>query len=461
VSSDNQAAIAISGPVNGTSFTVVPNPVVADTTVTLTVRDTGTAPLASTIVTVKPGTVNNSVTITPTDGDACHPGFCSGSDALVSTTISQGGVPLAARSVRFEVVTGTFAFVTTTNGVDSLSSSITVITDETGKAVARIRIPAGAANQGALIQITDLGTGTFIRTSFSIVQSTGSTPGFSVLPSSVAFVGPTTNQCAGADNTQGAQFTIVGGVAPYSVSSSTSAFTVFPSTVSASGGTFVAKPNGTCSPTPGTTFIVTDSSGHTATATATNSPGTTAPPALAVTPDTVTLTSCSGKASASVAGGTGKYFASSGSDAVDVSQVVDGTFTVSRRNPSGAVPPDSSNKSSVNVGVSDGTSVVNLEVDLAGTGKGDCPALHASPPSVTLTSCAAQTVTLSGGSGTYNPTSSNQSVTATMTTPTTLSIQRTSPSTSFSGSATIVVQNGGDQITVPVNATGAGLGACP
>ncbi len=158
VSSSNQAVIQISGPISGSTFTVIPNPVLSSTTVTLTVRDTGTAPTVSSIVTVQPGTVNNSVTITPTN-NGCQPAICSGDDALVSTTISQGGIPLGARSVRFDVVTGTFSFVTTANGVDSLTSTVSVLTDETGKATARIRIPANAANQSALMQITDLGTG--------------------------------------------------------------------------------------------------------------------------------------------------------------------------------------------------------------------------------------------------------------------------------------------------------------
>jgi hypothetical protein len=40
-----------------------------------------------------------------------------------------------------------------------------------------IRIASTAPNQTALLQITDIGTGTFQRTSFAIAQSTGSSPG--------------------------------------------------------------------------------------------------------------------------------------------------------------------------------------------------------------------------------------------------------------------------------------------
>jgi hypothetical protein len=462
VSSSNQAIVPISGSINGSTFTVVPNPVVANTTVTLTVRDTGTTPAASATITVQPGTVNNNVTITPTSTQAaaCSPAICSGGDALVSVTISQGGIPLAARGVRFDAVTGSFSFVTTVNGVDSLTSTVTVVTDETGKAIARIRIPANAANQSALIQITDLGTGTFVRTSFTIAQSTGSSPGFSVLPSGVVFQGPNTTQCAGADNTAGALFTIIGGVPPYTVISGTSAFTVFPPTVSTSGGTFVAKPNGTCSPAPGTTLIVTDSSGHTATATAQNIPGTTAAPDLAVAPDTVTLSSCTGSASVRVAGGVSStYFASEGSDALNA-DVSGNTVTISRKNPSsapGAGP--------LSVGVSDGSTVATITVNLTGDATGACSTvIHASPSSVTLTDCTTPTtVTLSGGTGPFTSVSDNASVgvTATGARGETLTISRVAHSGAFTPPASISITNGSNSTQLLVNASTSGSATCP
>ena len=181
VSSSNQSIIQVSGSLAGNTLTVIANPVLAETVVTLTVRDTGTTPTVAATVTVRPGTVSNNITITPsnTQAAACTPAICSGGDAVVSTTISQGGIPLAARGVRFEVVSGDFRFINTdpASGVETLSTSITVVSDETGKASARLRATAGAANQTALLQITDVGTSAFQRTSFVISQSTGSSPG--------------------------------------------------------------------------------------------------------------------------------------------------------------------------------------------------------------------------------------------------------------------------------------------
>ncbi|HEX5628468.1 MAG TPA: hypothetical protein VFX72_02775, partial [Usitatibacteraceae bacterium] len=58
VASSNQAIVPFTGGVTGRSITIVPNPVTADTTVTLTVRDTGAATPVTATVTVRPGTVS-------------------------------------------------------------------------------------------------------------------------------------------------------------------------------------------------------------------------------------------------------------------------------------------------------------------------------------------------------------------------------------------------------------------
>src|SRR5476649_1074015 len=268
LSSNNQQVLPVSGSIVGSSVTLVANPVLADTDVILTARDTGTTPIATAKATVKPGTVANNITITPTSAQnaACAPAICSGGDALVSATISQGGIPLSARGVRFDVVTGDFQFVTTNpaTGVETLSASVTVISDQTGKVTARIRANAGAANQTALLQVTDIGTRAFQRTSFVIVQSTGSSPGFFVTPTQVTFQGARQNECANFGIS--ASVFVFGGVPPYTVSN-TSPFNVSPTFISSSGGFYSVTPNGPCVAAPGAPIVVTDSAGHTATTT--------------------------------------------------------------------------------------------------------------------------------------------------------------------------------------------------
>jgi hypothetical protein len=459
LSSNNQAVLPVSGNIVGNSVTLIPNPVLTDTNVILTARDTGTTPIATAQATVKPGTVSNNITITPTGTQAstCTPALCSGGDALVSATLSQGGIPLPARGVRFDVVTGDFRFVTTDplTGIETLSSSVTVISDETGKVQARIRATANAANQTALLQVTDIGTGAFQRASFIISQSTGSSPGFFTTPATVTFQGTRLNQCA-AFGVSAAVF-VFGGVPPYTVSNTSSGFSVTPIVISSSGGNYSITPNGTC--VTSTPIIVTDSSGHTATTTVSNIPGTQVLPALAVAPATVTLSSCTGSASFTVAGGTGgPYFQSSGSDALTTS-ISGNTVTITRRNPSPAV--SSTGTATVDVGVSDGTTSASVTVNLTGQGAGACPApgFAANPTTVTLNDCTGVTqVTLSGGSGTYSASSNNTGVTATVS-GNILSIKRTNPSGVFTGS-TVTATDGVSSVPIAVTGSGAGAGAC-
>ena len=464
VSSSNQSIIPVAGSLPGSTLTIFPNPVLVDTNVTLSVRDTGTAPVVTAVVTVRPGTVSNNITVTPTGSQAasCTPALCSGGDALVSATLAQGGIPLPARGVRFDVVTGDFRFVTTdpATGAETLSASVTVISDQAGNAVARIRANAGAANQTALLQVTDIGTSAFQRTSFVIVQSTGSSPGFFVTPTQITFQGARQNECANFGIS--ASVFVFGGVPPYTVSN-TSPFNVSPPFISSSGGFYTVTPTGPCVATPGLPIIVTDSAGHTATTTVANIPGTTAPPALTAQPAKVTLSSCSGSASVTVAGGApppppGGYSASPGSNAITAT-VSGNTVTISRadRSPATAGP--------VNVGISDGITTTSVEVDLVGQGAGVCPApaFVASPTSVILNNCtAAATVTLSGGSGTYSATWSDNRITATVS-GNILSIKRTSGSAAYLAAATTTVtaSDGASPISITVSPIGSGSNACP
>jgi len=452
VSSSNQAIVQVSGSLAGNTLTIIPNPVIVDTVVTLTVRDTGSTPLATATVTVRPGTVSNNITITPssTQAAACAPAICSGGDAVVSTTISQGGIPLAARGVRFDVVSGDFRFINTdpVTGTVTLTTSINVVTDETGKASARIRTTSGAANQTALLQVTDVGTSAFQRTTFLIAQSTGSSPGFFTTPTQVTFQGIRENECATGIS---ANIFVFGGTPPYTVSSTSSAYIVSRDFISFSGGSYTVTPNGQCVGLPGAPIIVRDASGNTVTTTVANIPGTQAAPALLVTPSSVTLSSCSGSANVTVAGGRqSNYFVSSGSDAL-IATVSGNTVTITRRNPSPATAGP------LNVGISDGTTVTNVTVNLTGDGAGNCPtnALAATPSSVTLTSCSAQTVALSGGTGTYVASSNDTAVTATVA-GSTLSIRRTVSSPSFSSPTTVVVTSGSQSLSIPVTATSTG-----
>lgn len=458
VSSSNQSVIPVSGSIATGSLTIVPNAVATDTPVTLTVRDTGTTPVATAELTVRPGTVNNELTITPTStqGGNCAPAICSGSDAVVSARISLGGIPLPGRGVRFEVVSGDFFFITSPPGFpETLATSITVVSDEAGRAQTRIRATAIAQNQTALLQVTDLASGAFQRTPFVIAQATGTSPGFFAAPSSITFTGPNVDTCA---SNASADFFVFGGTPPYRVSNASSAFTVSRDFLSFSGDFFTVNARGACVGLPGLPIVITDATGRTVTVLVANVPGTRAVPPLVVAPASVSLSSCSSVATVTAAGGTGNYIATSGSGSVIVNQGSGNIFSIQRNSGPGTSSP-------VNVGISDGRSVVNVIVNLTGTALGRCPegTFDANPKSVTLNDCAGSAqVTLTGGSGTYSAASNDTRVAATVS-GNVVSIKRAASTGAVvpGTTTTVTVSDGATSIPITVNFSGAAAAACP
>ena len=465
VTSSNQAVLQVSGAISPSPITLFANPVTTDTPVTLTVRDTGTAPLATATLTVRPNPVSNNITVTPsaTQGGSCAPAVCSGGDAEVSATISQGGIPLPARAVRLEALTGDFRFIVSPAGQpEVLATSVDVITDETGRVRARIRVLADAPNQTALLQVTDLGTGAFQRSSFIISQSTGPSPGFFVTPTGITFSGRFTGQCA---NNLSALFYVFGGVPPYSIlNTAVDAFSTSQSVVSESGESFSVTARGVCTSASGLPIVVRDAAGRTTTVTVANVEGTTVPTPVVASPDTVFIEDCTSTASFTVSGGAGNYFVSSGSNAF-LASISGATVTIRRRataaSPSGPVP------SPILVGVSDGRTSASVSVEHSSGTFPVCPSstLAVSPSSVTLARCGPVTLTVSGGSGIYSAASDNSSVTVTQITGTTFEVKRTALSAGFTPPATITVSDGTATQLVTVNATGtgagSGTGACP
>jgi hypothetical protein len=361
VSSSNQAVVPVSGPIVGNTLTVIPNPVVTDTSVVLTARDTGTTTPTSVTLLVRPGTVSNMITIAP-GSSACAPAICSGGDAVVTTTISQGGIPLPARGVRFDVISGDVRFITSPAGApETTALSVTTVTDETGAARARLRALDTAANQTAIIQITDLGSGAYQRTTVLIARASAGQVGFFTVPESVTFTGPDNTRCATGLSSE---IFIFGGAPPYTISNSApAAFLTNTNTVNFSGGSFRVTTTGICA--SNVTFAVTDAAGRTSTVTLSNQLGSNAPPPapLGVFPGSLTLTSCSARASAVIVGGKSTSYVAASENSIVLATVTGSILTVSRA--PGTFPPSSA--ITVNVNVSDGTSVFTVPVTLTGT----------------------------------------------------------------------------------------------
>ena len=358
--SSDQLALPVVNLVTGHELTVVAGPVSGDTPVTLTVRDTGSAAPVTAVLTVKARTVSNVVTVTPSASQsaACGTAVCAGGDAEVRVQLSQSGLPLANRTVRFDVVSGEFRIITSAPGApETLGLTGTSTSDQTGIASIRIRVLGDALSQTALLQVTDVATGFNQRTSFAIAPSSNAP--LNAQPSTINFQGVTASTCASGIS---ADVIVFGGRPPYQISQPGS-FLVSPTTVIHSGDRFTVTAIGQC--TAGTPIAVVDSNGATVSVNASNLLSAVEPvdppepPAarFGVSSRTAALTSCSAIANITLSGGSGTYFATSGDSRVKV--IVNGNL--------GSISAGANadpGMGSVPVTFSDGEATVPVIVDL-------------------------------------------------------------------------------------------------
>ena len=255
--SSNSAVLPVAATVTGSTFSVIPNAVPADTAVDITVRDAANASTTAK-ATVRPSSLINQVTFTPLSpgGLGCGAGLCSGGDAQVVVKAVLNGVVLRSRAIRFDVYQGSFQIVTP--GTGALVNTLLVNTDEQGDAVVRIVAGAAVPTQVATIQSTDVTSGLARRYNFNIVQATS---GLSTLPSGTI----TIKGAKGAPGQDGScptaarvDFYVFGGLPPYSIGSPLpSVLTPVSTTVARSGGSFGVSVN-SCGKAA---LIVTDANG--------------------------------------------------------------------------------------------------------------------------------------------------------------------------------------------------------
>jgi hypothetical protein len=363
ITSSNQFVIPIIGLFTGSQLTIVPGPVAADTPITLTLSDTGGSTPVSAALVVKPRTVSNVVTITPSASQsaACGTAICSGGDAEVKVVLGINGVPLRGRAVRFDVVSGDIRIITSAAGLpETLSLSGTASTDDTGTARIRIRVLPDATSQTALLQVTDTSSGFTQQTSVTIAPSSNAP--LNAQPATIEFQGTNPGTCASGIN---ADVIVFGGRPPYQISQPGS-FSVTPTVVTASGGRFTVGANGQCA--NASQIAVVDSNGATVAVTATNriSPaqGTTTT-AFAVSPNSVNLTTCSDVGNVQLSGGSGSYVGAASSSNIRVT--VNGSLgSISRAPSTGATSTPQS------VSFSDGKAVQTVTVNLSGSALGGC-----------------------------------------------------------------------------------------
>jgi hypothetical protein len=372
ITSSDQVVVPAIGQFEGNVFNVVPGAVAADTNVTLTVRDSGTTTPVTATLLVKPRTVSNVVTVTPSASQsaACGTSICAGGDAEVKVTLALGGVPQRNHEVRFSVVSGDFRIITSAAGLpEVLGLTGNATTDESGTARIRIRALADSASQTGLIQITDVSSGAFTRAAINIAPSSNAP--LNAQPSTITFVGRDNTTCASGIQ---ADVIVFGGRPPYMISQPGN-FGISTPLVSTSGGRFMVTATGNC--TPGSTIAVVDSNGATVNVSVISRTADliVSPPALVVSPTSVTLDTCLAEANVAVAGGLGRnsYMVASGSSYV-IAQVVGFTGSSGivniRRQPVGT--PGATLSSPVLVGVSDGQTTQEIRVNLVGPAAGSC-----------------------------------------------------------------------------------------
>jgi len=315
--SNNSAVLPVPLNVSGDTVVLVANPVAlnVDVPVAITISDqSGQATVVSVTVRFAP-LFATGLTVTPSSG-LCGQNVCDGDTAAVTAVATgPGGAPLPGRQIRFDVVFGPFAILTSNPGTP-VTPTMTVVTDASGVATVQIQATPNAATQQAQIRATDVTTGQQQVANF-VVQRNTTSNNLSVIPPSVTITAPFNNACSTGFVID---YYIFGGTPPYSITASFPNAVLFaPNQVLNSGGFFRATTNGSC--VNPLTFTIVDGAGKITTATLSNVLGTAnppcgpaplpacAPPALAVAPANTPDNACTGTKTYSfvITGGTAPF----------------------------------------------------------------------------------------------------------------------------------------------------------
>ena len=275
--SANPAVLPVPTNVTGNTLTLLAANVDTAQSANVTIRDAAGA-LSGAEITVRPSLLlPASITIVG-NGAPCDGGdVCSGQTGSATVRVTgSGGVPLAGRQVRFDVVQGQYALQTTNPG-SPLASTQTVVSDANGEARVIIAVPATTPTQIALLRATELTTGSQVTGQFVIAQVTSGEGVLSVAPGGTTTItGPQAGICSAGVRVS---YYVFGGTPPYRiVTNYPDAATLVGSPVPVNGGGFDVITNGSCF--TGLTFAVTDATGRTLTTglpIVDNVPGTATP----------------------------------------------------------------------------------------------------------------------------------------------------------------------------------------
>jgi len=299
--SSDASILPVGTNVSGDTIVLAANNVTAAATVTLSVQDSSTSTPFNATVNVQPAPLLPSliaVTGNTTPGcDSTTATVCSGATGTARVKVTgNAGVGIPGRSVRYDVVQGTFQLVST-NPAQPLVQTLTVVSDANGDAVVVLNVPANTPTQSGIIRATDVTSGQAVTGTFLIQQITIDGAVLTVLPQGNTTInGPDNLHCS-----SGVSVTnyIFGGTPPYQVGINfPGAATLTGVPVTRNGGAFTTTTNGTCF--INLTYVITDATGRTIPGgsypTVTNQLGTTAPipppSALVATPGAIAKNNC-------------------------------------------------------------------------------------------------------------------------------------------------------------------------
>jgi hypothetical protein len=315
----------------------------------------------------------------------------------VRIVLSLAGQGLSNRGVRFDVLTGDFGFVDPAN--QTVARSVTSTTDSSGTATGRIRVNTNAPSQVGTFRITEPTGGSFFDFGIQIVQTSVD---LNVIPDTVTINGSSTANCSSGAKVD---YVVFGGTPPYRFTTTfPNSVRVTPDSVSNAGAAFTVETLGVCFDPQ--QLIVVDSTNKTKTVVLRNIPGTAAPPPanMLVTPPVLTRLECGQSTTAVINNGSGTFFASSSIPSAVTAVVSGRVVTITRLSPTAAGSPIISPESAV-ITVGDGLTTQAFSISVpTQCSAAVVPLQTDASTGLTLACSSNQTVTVSGGTGTYSVT---------------------------------------------------------
>ena len=251
------------------------------------------------------------------------------------------------REFQFNKVRGDFQFVVENPAVTPhLVNQIRVRTDQSGKAILRLRVTNGAPTQLATYKITDVATGVTVDVVFLIVQQ-APVDAISVLPDTLTFTGASTLRCGSGS----ADVNIFGGSPP-------SRSRRRPAGRLADHGRHQRRPvhrdhRADGAALPARRHHHRDGfRGSVASIAVTNTAGTAAPPAITAAPTAITL-ACGQTGQVTVVGNTGSPLTATSSHPFVSAIIGGGVLSITRQNAG-------TGTATAAIGVTDGTTTTTV-----------------------------------------------------------------------------------------------------